>query len=147
MTEPLRIEEVLATEGVYLCTTVGVSMEPLLKNRRDTVEIRPPRGRLQKYDVALYRRGPSYVLHRVVRVLPDSYVICGDHCVTREYDIRDEQIVGVMTAFWRKGHYIKADNRLYRLWAVVHCALFWLRAPLLQLRYRIGRLLCRRGDT
>ena len=32
--------------------------------------------RLKKYDVPLYRRGADYVLHRVVKVLPESYVIC-----------------------------------------------------------------------
>ena len=67
-----KIEEILQKEGCLVTTTAGVSMYPMLRNRRDTVVIRPAAGRLKKYDVALYKRGESYVLHRVVKVLPDG---------------------------------------------------------------------------
>ena len=75
-------------------------MYPMLRDRRDTIMIRPVEGRLKKYDVPLYRRGyrrgEAYVLHRIVKVLPDSYVICGDNCFKKEYGIREEQILGVL---------------------------------------------------
>ena len=35
-------------------------MLPMLRQNRDLVVIAPPQGRLQKYDVALYRRGSAY---------------------------------------------------------------------------------------
>ena len=73
--QPLRIEDVLREKGLYVSTTAGVSMYPMLRDRRDTIMIRPAEGRLKKYDVPLYRRGKAYVLHRIVKVLPDSYVI------------------------------------------------------------------------
>ena len=72
MTDPARIEDVLRQEGGYASPTHGVSMYPLLRDGRDSVVIRPPEGRLRKYDVPLYRVGPKYVLHRIVRVLPDG---------------------------------------------------------------------------
>ena len=100
MTDPARIEDVLRQERVYASTTHGVSMYPLLRDGRDTVVIRPPEGRLRKYDVPLYRVGPKYVLHRIVRVLPDGYVIRGDNCLTEEH-VRDEQVIGVLTALYR----------------------------------------------
>ena len=99
--QPLHIEDVLREKGLYVSTTAGVSMNPMLRNRRDTIMVRPPEGRLKKYDVPLYRRGSAYVLHRIVKVLPDSYVICGDNCLEKEYGIREEQIIGVLVGFCR----------------------------------------------
>ena len=71
--EQRRIEDVVAQDGIYVGTTSGVSMYPMLRDRRDTIIIQPCRGRLKKYDVPLYHRGEKYVLHRIVKVLPDSY--------------------------------------------------------------------------
>ena len=50
----LGIEDVLAREGVYVGTTAGVSMWPLLRHRRDTVVVEPCAGRLRVHDVPLY---------------------------------------------------------------------------------------------
>ena len=79
------MEQMLKEQGFLASTAVGISMNPMLRNRRDTILIAPVAGRLKKYDVPLYRRGDDYVLHRIVQVLPDSYVICGDNCMEREY--------------------------------------------------------------
>lgn len=100
MTDAARIEDILLREGAYATATQGASMYPMLRQGRDTVIIRPPEGRLRKYDVPLYRVGPKYVLHRVVRVLPDGYVIRGDNCLCNEH-VRDAQIIGVLAGFYR----------------------------------------------
>lgn len=118
-----KIEEVLKEKGVYVSTTVGVSMYPMLRNRRDTIIIRPYEGRLRKYDVPLYKRGKDYVLHRIVKVLPDSYVICGDNCLHKEYGITDGQIIGVLTEFYRDGTHIDMNGTGYRLYSR-----FWVAA-------------------
>ncbi len=118
------IEEVLAEDGVYVSTTSGVSMRPLFKHRRDTVIISRVQGRLKKYDVPLYRRGDQYILHRVIKVLPDSYVIVGDNCIGKEYDITDENVLGVLTAFYRKDRYYTVSHPLYRAYAVFWCATY-----------------------
>lgn len=110
------IEEMLAEEGVYVSTTSGVSMRPLFADRRDTVIISPVKGRLQKYDLPLYKRGDQYILHRVIKVLPDSYVMLGDNCVSKEYGITDADIVGVMTAYYRKDRYGTPKALGYRLY-------------------------------
>ena len=49
-------EEILARDGVLAYKTKGVSMEPMLRQNRDLVVIEAPSSKLQKYDVALYRR-------------------------------------------------------------------------------------------
>lgn len=97
---PCRIEDVLASEGVYAATTWGTSMYPMLRSGRDTVILRPPQGRLRCYDVPLYRVGEKYVLHRVIRVLPEGYLIRGDNCLTTER-VQESQVIGVLTGFYR----------------------------------------------
>ena len=63
--EKLKIEDGLLEKGVYIGPTVGVSMLPMLKNRRDTIVVRPKTEKLKRLDVALYKRGTAYILHRV----------------------------------------------------------------------------------
>ena len=46
----------------------GVSMLPMLRQERDTIELSPIVGRLKKYDLPLYQReSGQYVLHRIVK--------------------------------------------------------------------------------
>ena len=83
-------EEELEKSGKLVYTTVGVSMRPLIKQDRDISIISKPNGRLKKFDVALYKRpNGQYVLHRVVKVLENGYVILGDNCVSKEYNIKE----------------------------------------------------------
>ena len=134
MSETVNIEQMLSEKGVYVGTTVGVSMEPLLRTRRDVVVIEKPAGRLKKYDVPLYRRGESYVLHRIVKVLPDSYVILGDNCRSLEYGVTDDDIVGVLTAFYRKGKYCTVTATRYRAYVFALRALRPFRLAYWKLR-------------
>ena len=46
-----QIEEVIKEQGMLVCTTAGTSMYPMLRNRRDTIIVKPYEGRLKKYDV------------------------------------------------------------------------------------------------
>lgn len=121
--DPCTIETILEKEGVFVGTTSGVSMEPLFRHRRDTIVIRPVTGRLKKYDVPLYRRGNDYVLHRILQVLPDSYVILGDNCVVKEHGITDDQIVGVLTEFYRKEKHVTVQDFWYRVYVRLWCSI------------------------
>ena len=49
------LEEELRSGKTCVSTTVGDSMEPMLRNRRDTIIIEPVHGRLKRYDLPLYR--------------------------------------------------------------------------------------------
>ena len=89
-------EKMLEEKGYIVYTNVGTSMLPLLRERRDIIEIRPKStGRCKKYDAVLYKRGDKYILHRILKVRPNDYVICGDHNIWREYGITDDQIKAV----------------------------------------------------
>ena len=132
-------EQVLADTGVWVSTTSGHSMKPMLHDRRDTVTVRPAAGRLRRYDVALYRAGGRLVLHRVVRVLPDGYRIRGDHCDFTER-VADEQILGVLTQFTRNGRRVDAQDRRYRAYAAVWNALYPIRWVWRKLTRASGKL-------
>lgn len=138
-----QIEEVLREEGVFVSTTSGYSMYPMLRDRRDTIAIRTYEGRLKKYDVPLYKSGNKYVLHRIIRVKPDSYVIRGDNCDKKEFGITDEQILGVLTEFYRDDKKIDMNGWKYKMYVRVHCKMFvvwWLWRRMKYVIAGFGRL-------
>ncbi len=114
----MTYEEYLEKNGELTYTNVGTSMMPLLKQSRDLFTVkRKGRRRCKAGDVVLYRRPPNkYVLHRIVEVRPDSYVILGDNCVSKEYGITDEDILGVMTGYVRKGRQHTTKDMSYLLY-------------------------------
>ena len=131
--KPTTFEELLATQGFLIYTNVGCSMMPLLRQRKDLIEIRSkPPGRCRKYDVVLYKRGPKYILHRILKVRPQGYVIAGDHNTFLEYDITDDHILGVMTRVIRNGRTITMDDRLYRFYVHLWCDFYPMRMLILK---------------
>ena len=132
-TPKTTFEEILARDGQLVYTNVGDSMLPLIRQGRDLLVIKPKTGRLKKYDIPLYRRDSGqYVLHRILKVRPDDYVICGDNRWSREYGITDRHIVGVLTAIIRDGKEIPMTDWRLRLYAHLWCDLFPLRAGILR---------------
>lgn len=138
-----KIEEMIARDGMYVCTTSGISMKPMLRDRRDTVVITPVSGRLKKYDVALYRYKGKYLLHRVVKVLPDSYVCCGDNCITPETGVTDADVVGILSEVWRGDKKLKLDGAGYKLYYKLRVATFGIRRACRRLMGKLRSLLKR----
>lgn len=129
-TQYSNIEEQLKTQGVYVSTTVGVSMKPMLRNRRDRIVLLPIGSeRLKKWDLPMYRRADGkYVLHRIIAVRDDCYVIRGDNTYRKEY-VREEQILGYVSEFYRGKRHIFTNATSYRLYAAVWQTLYPLRVP------------------
>lgn len=129
-----HFEEQLEKHGSLVYTNVGDSMMPLLRQNRDLMVIhRKGEGRCKKYDAVLYRRpAGEYVMHRILKVCPDSYVICGDNRWRREPNVPDEWILGVLTAVVRDGKEIPVTDWRYRLYVHLWCDFFWIRYVLLR---------------
>lgn len=126
-------EDEINRTGRLVYTNLGYSMMPLLRQNRDLIIIEKTNGRLKKYDVPLYKRDDGkYVLHRILKVRDNDYVICGDHCWRREYGITDNHIIGVLTAIVRDGREISMNDKIYRLYVHLWCDLFYLRAFILR---------------
>ena len=121
-------------------------MLPLLHEKQDLVVItKKGPERCRKYDTVLFKRGHKYVLHRIIKVCPDSYVIVGDNQFIKEC-VKEEQILGVMTRFIRKGKDISADNKLYLLYVHLWCDFYPIRAAVLHaqhMAFRVRRKLWR----
>lgn len=125
MTEEYKgLEQIIADEGKVVTTTVGISMRPMLRARRDTVVISKPEGKRRVGDVVLYRlKSGKCVLHRIIAIKGDEYVIRGDSLINKETGITDKDIFGVLVGFYRGNRYIdcyksrgyKAYSKLWRL--------------------------------
>ena len=112
ITKKYKIEDVLSEKGVYIGPTVGVSMLPMLKNRRDTIVVQAKTERLKALDVALYRRDNDYVLHRVLSVTDNGYIIRGDNCYSDEI-VLENAVIGVLTEFFRKDKHVLCTDEKY----------------------------------
>ena len=134
MSEPISIEEALESHGRILYTNVGTSMMPLLRERRDVMVIDRPTARLKKYDVPLYKKNGRYVLHRIIKVRENDYVIVGDHCTTLEYGITDADIIGVLTEVIRDGKPVNLSGFTYKLYYHLWCDLFPIRVLILRIK-------------
>jgi len=134
-----KIEDAVA-RGNFVIHPHGVSMWPMIRNGTDSVVINPVEGRLKKYDIPLYidRRG-RYVVHRIMKVTDNGYVICGDGLFEIEYDITDKNIIGVVTGFFRKEKYISCDNKKYMRYVHFWVDNFYLRKPIIKLVRKIRR--------
>ena len=146
MAEKQSFEQALRERGSFVAPAKGVSMQPLIRPGRDLVEIsRKGEARCKKHDVALFRRDGEYVLHRVVQVRPDDYVMAGDHQLYKETGVTDEQILGVLSAVIRNGRRVAVTDRGYRCYVRVWCGLYPVRCALRRGKAAALRAIRRRG--
>lgn len=125
--EKITIEEGIKINGYHLSTISGDSMMPLLRNRRDMVKVIPVDGILKKYDLPLYKRPTGeYVLHRIVKVKKNHYIICGDNRFSRE-KVPFDWIVGVTESIFRDDLEVSVDNPEYVSYVKKVCRTFWIR--------------------
>ena len=128
MSEKRTFEQALDEHGSFVTTAQGVSMMPLIRPGRDLVEItRKGEARCKRYDVVLYRSGDRYVLHRILEVRAEDYVIAGDHQVYKEYGVTDADIIGVLSAVIRKGKRMAVTDRNYLRYVRLWCGLYPVR--------------------
>ncbi len=137
----------LEKNGVLGFVPGGNSMWPTLKNAGQSVVVLKKTERLKPMDVALYIRPQgNYVLHRVMQVTEDGYIMCGDS----QYDlepVKEEQVIGVMHSFFRgkkciectDPKYIKQVERWYgrKFIRKVRLKLFFLRVRVINKLKRI----------
>ena len=119
----------------------GISMLPMLRQKKDSVELAPLPETLKKYDLPVYRY-PSgkYVMHRVVAVKEDHYLCLGDN--TWEYEtIYPDMLVGVVSAFKRGDKRIAVTALSYRIYCRIWVASYPLRKILRRCKKWLRRLI------
>lgn len=89
----------------------GISMLPMIRQGIDKVVLSPISGELRKYDLPLYQRDNGhFVLHRIVKV-GETYTCIGDNQFELEHGLRHDQMIAVVTAFYR-GDKLHSVNEL-----------------------------------
>ena len=133
------IRDKISSGGSVELNTRGVSMLPMLREGRDSVILTAKRGRLKKFDIALYRRDTgAYVLHRAVKVTEGGYLFVGD---AQDYyeRVRDDSIIAVVTAHKRGGKLMSLTSPRYKLYCFFRYNLRRARRLVLRLRRKLAR--------
>ena len=115
---PLICEK-LSQGGSVTFTPGGHSMRPMLSGS-DPVVLKKYNGSLKKYDLPFYRRPGTdlYIIHRVVGFDKDgSYVLCGDFQLDKEHGVRDEDIIGVVSGYYKGSKYHSVSSLYCRAYA------------------------------
>ena len=136
----LKYEDILEIEGKYVGPTSGVSMLPMLKTGRDTVVIVKKTERLKPLDVAFYRRGGKYVLHRVITPIEGGYLIRGDNCYSDER-IPEHDVLGVLDEYFRGDKRVKCTDKKYLAYAKRRVKNYPVRRFIMRVKWKIKRIL------
>ena len=130
-----KIEDIIEKEGYYISTSVGNSMLPFLRERKDTIVIQK-REQYKKFDVVLYKRNGNYVLHRIIKVLPETFHIRGDNCYYDEY-VKHTEIIGVMVECYRGEKKVKLDSLAYKIYVYLRVYLYPIRSVFNKIKIKI----------
>ena len=91
-------------------------MLPVLRQGIDSVVLSPAPETLKKYDLPLYRRdNGKYILHRIVGV-GTTYTCVGDNQFQLEPGVRRDQILALVTGFYRGDTLHSVNEPAYRLY-------------------------------
>ena len=137
---PLSPREDIEQNGYHITKVTGVSMLPLLRQGKDTVYI--SKGLPKKGDVALYESadGRVCILHRVLKIKGDIYIIRGDNCVAKEY-VPKEKILGVLERIWRNGKEIEVSKDFgYRCYSLFWKLTAFIRVPFKRVKNKVKRI-------
>ena len=110
------VKEYLVAGKTVKFSPRGISMLPMLRQGVDSVVLSPILKELKKYDLPLYQRdNGKYVLHRIVKV-GDTYTCIGDNQFEYEHGLRHDQMIAVVSAFYREDRYISVSDWRYRIY-------------------------------
>lgn len=144
-----RLKDELSAGRSVLSFTSGVSMEPLLHDKRKKnathVLIVPITGICQVGDMplALLLDG-RYILHRIIRIDKKQdkviYVTRGDNCVGCEY-VPQEAVYGVVREiYYKNDKTVKVTDKKYQRYVKVWMQLYPIRKFFMRCRGLIGRV-------
>ena len=92
------IDEAFNKGECFTFTPNGVSMRPFIKGGKTAVTIKRYTSGLNKHDIIFYvRDDDKYVMHRIVKIYPDSFGVCGDNQWWIE-KVYDRQIFAIVTS-------------------------------------------------
>ena len=137
-----KFEEIIEKDGILVQLTKGISMMPLIRQNRDTIIVKKIENPPKENDVLLYKNNAGkYVLHRVIKVLKNGYIIRGDNNFFNEYDIKDENIIGILDGFYRDDKYIDCNkNKMYKIYIQLNRRTYYLRKFFSKIRSVLSKI-------
>lgn len=103
------INKSLEKDGIIVTNISGNSMFPFLKDQTKVTIAKPKDIKL--YDIVLYQNKDKYVLHRVVDIKDNLYVIKGDNYIKTE-SISKDRIIGVLVGYYKENSYIELNDSI-----------------------------------
>lgn len=110
------MQECLSAGKSFRFSPMGTSMLPMLREGIDSVVLSPIPEKLAKYDIPLYKRdNGKYVLHRIIKA-DETYTCMGDNQFAAESGLRRDQMIAVVTAFYRGEKQCSVSSLSYRIY-------------------------------
>ena len=124
-------EQILKKDGYFIAHFFGNSMKPFFNDKRELVLIKNAENKLKKFNIAFYKKGNQFILHRVISVREKEYIICGDNCKYLEI-IPQENVLGYAAGCFKGKKYIDLNkNFLYKvythLWYIIKYIYFFIK--------------------
>lgn len=112
--------DILKESGTIKLPVQGKSMEPFLKEGRDSVVLNLPDGELKKGDIVVYKRKNTYVMHRVVDVQQNTLSIMGDNEINPDNGVNKNTVVAVVKEIHRNGKIITEKDLLWKFYSDIY---------------------------
>lgn len=149
-TEYTNVASELKNGNFIIISTSGVSMEPLLHDKRKKnatqVLIKPISAELETGDLPIFIIGDGkYVIHRIIKKITDEngvvrmYYTRGDNCIGHE-KIPPAAILGIVAEIYRNGHTVKVTDRGYRIYVSIWNKIFPIRLIWYKVRIYIHKI-------
>ena len=103
----LELENSLKKNSLVLSIANGNSMFPFIKNGTKILLSKPKD--IKMFDVVLFKKDNHYILHRVIGINNDGYIIMGDNSLNNEY-VRKDCILGLLIAYYKGDRYIEIND-------------------------------------
>lgn len=109
-----QVESEIAAGRTVKFKVKGHSMYPLLRDGKDEVTLSLPEKEPAVMDIVLFRYKGKHVLHRIISIKGDSYIIQGDGIYMSHEVCNRKDIIGIVSEIHRAG---KTPIRTTSQWA------------------------------
>lgn len=108
------MKEVIESDGEFSFFPHGTSMLPLIRQGKDAVVLVKAET-VKVGDAVFYRRdNGQFVLHRIVKIKNNEYIMCGDNQSSLEYGITRAHILAKVKSIKRDGYTVDESVLEYR---------------------------------
>ena len=116
----------------------GSSMFPFLRNEMDEVCLSPLTETPKKMDIVLFRFNGKHILHRIIDVKDDTYIIQGDGIYMSSEYCKKQDIVGIVTSLHKAGWKpVSTSSGWYKFFSALWFKFRFCRRYLLAILWRI----------